>query len=119
MAVAAVPALDGAVELSPADEPSAFTWHGVHYEVRVIGRWHLADRLYASAAHSDRRYFRVVTSDHQVFELYEDLAQRPPPCSSPDPLGLSSHTREPPWPETHEERCAGARRPVCGYNRER
>lgn len=64
-------------------EPSAFTWRGVTYHVRVIGTWRLATRWWADelggsgetgapGAAVDRVYFRVQTADQQVFELYQE-----------------------------------------------
>ena len=53
-------------------QPTSFTWRGRRYWVEVIGRWHLADRWWDATRHSDRRYYRVATADHQVFELYHD-----------------------------------------------
>lgn len=53
-------------------QPTSFTWRGRRYWVTVIGRWHLADRWWDATRHSDRRYYRVATADHQVFELYHD-----------------------------------------------
>ena len=61
--------------------PRAFTWHGVAYRVRVIGKWHLQDRWWQATAErgrSNRYYYRVATRDHQVFEPYLDVARRPP-----------------------------------------
>lgn len=54
---------------------------GVTYKVRVIGRWHLMDRWWQQTGErgrSNRYYYRVQTRDHQIFELYLDVAQRPP-----------------------------------------
>ena len=54
--------------------PIAFTWRGVMYCVRVIGRWRLATRWWEPATAVDRHYFRVITSDQQIFELYYEAA---------------------------------------------
>lgn len=53
--------------------PTSFTWRGQRYWVEVIGTWHLCDRWWEVQRHSDRYYYRVVTADHQVFELYHDI----------------------------------------------
>ena len=69
------------VEEDPDHTPRAFTWMGVTYRVRVIGKWHLQDRWWEQTAErgrSNRYYYRVATRDPQVFELYLDVAQRPP-----------------------------------------
>jgi hypothetical protein len=69
------------VEEGPDHTPRAFTWTGVTYHVRVISKWHLRDRWWEQTAkrgRSNRYYYRVVTHDHQVFELYLDVACRPP-----------------------------------------
>ena len=59
--------------------PTAFTWRGVTYQVRVIGRWRLSTRWWeretgAGKGAVDRVYFRVQTADQQVFELYCEMA---------------------------------------------
>ena len=59
-----------AVQARADGAPLAFTWRGVMYRVRVIGRWRLATRWWEPAAAVDRHYFRVITSDQQIFELY-------------------------------------------------
>jgi hypothetical protein len=66
------------VEEGPDHAPRAFTYNGVRYYVaEILHRWHLQDRWWSKTRHSDREYYRVVTSDHQVFELYADVAKRP------------------------------------------
>jgi len=65
----------------PNHTPRAFTWMGVTYRVSVISHWHLQARWWEQTAErgrSNRYYYRVVTHDHQVFELYLDVACRPP-----------------------------------------
>jgi Domain of unknown function (DUF6504) len=53
-------------------ELRAFTWRGIRYPVaQMLGSWHLADRWW-DERHSDRLYYRVQTSDFQVFEVYYD-----------------------------------------------
>ncbi len=56
--------------------PRAFWWHGQRYRVaEVLGTWHLRTRWWEGPEkHTDREYYRVVTADHQVFELYYDDA---------------------------------------------
>lgn len=55
-------------------QPTAFTWRGITYRVRVIGTWRLATRWWETSARVDRVYFRVQTADQQVFELYREAA---------------------------------------------
>jgi hypothetical protein len=72
------------VETNAAGEPVRFTWRGHVYTGEVIARWHLRDRWWVSAAEadgvgkgaSDRKYFRLLTADHQVFELYRELTSK-------------------------------------------
>ncbi len=54
--------------------PTAFVWRSATYHVRVIGSWRLATRWWEIRHTVDRTYFRVETSDHQVFELYCETA---------------------------------------------
>jgi hypothetical protein len=65
------------VETDESGKPDAFTWRGVRRRVEVIGYWRLRDRWWVSQAEADstgkgfndRHYFRLLTSDHQVFEV--------------------------------------------------
>jgi hypothetical protein len=70
------------VETAPDGTPRCFTYHGVTYRVHaVLGQWTLADRWWqvtGERGRSNRYYWRVMTADHQVFELYLDVAWRPP-----------------------------------------
>jgi hypothetical protein len=66
------------VEEGPRHTPRAFTYKGTRRAVRVIGRWHLQDRWWDEARRSNRYYYRVQSRDLQVWELYLDVAQRPP-----------------------------------------
>ena len=50
------------------------SWRGVLYRVRVIGRWRLSTRWWEPADAVDRHYFRAITSDQQIFELYCEAA---------------------------------------------
>jgi hypothetical protein len=69
------------VQTDAAGQPTAFIWRGVRRRVEVIGRWHLRDRWWVSPAEadgtgngfSDRHYYRLLTTDHQVFEVYREL----------------------------------------------
>lgn len=63
------------VRLSEQRVPSAFEWRGRRYWVDVIANWHLRDRWWAPEGHSDRHYFRVMTGNFEVFELYWDAAK--------------------------------------------
>jgi len=56
--------------------PTAFTWRTVTYHVQVIGRWHLSDRWWEHERESDRWYYRVITADLQVFEIYRDITSK-------------------------------------------
>ena len=68
------------MEEGPDHEPRAFTWQGVIYRVRVISQWHLQVRWWEGTGERGRsnRYYRVVTHDHQLFELYLDVVRCPP-----------------------------------------
>jgi hypothetical protein len=54
------------------ERPTAFTWRGRTYAVTVVGIWRLATGWWDPDHASDRTYYRVATSDHQIFELYYD-----------------------------------------------
>lgn len=65
--------------------PAALTWRGQTYPVcEVLGTWHLMDRWWVTGvaqalgqeprAASDRRYYRLLLSEHQVFEIYHDTS---------------------------------------------
>jgi hypothetical protein len=54
--------------------PVAFLWRGQRYRVSVLGSWHLMDRWWDSHLHANRTYWRVVTADFQVFELYQEAS---------------------------------------------
>lgn len=53
--------------------PTSFTWRGRRYWVSVLGTWRLRTQWWREQP-ADRTYYRVVTADHQVFELYHDAA---------------------------------------------
>jgi hypothetical protein len=61
------------VETNAAGEPVRFTWRGRVYAGEVIGRWHLSARWWdLSERQADRLYYRLLTADHQMFELYRE-----------------------------------------------
>lgn len=62
------------VEVRADGTPQAFTWRGVRHPVRIIGHWRLATRWWDVGREVDRTYYRVETADHQLFELYCDMA---------------------------------------------
>ncbi len=49
-----------------------FTWREREYAGDIIAMWHLRDRWWEQERESDRKYLRILTDDHQVFELYRD-----------------------------------------------
>lgn len=58
----------------PQPLPTSFTWRDRRYWVRVIGTWRLRTKWWEPTQTTDRIYYRVSTADHQVFDLYHDLA---------------------------------------------
>lgn len=54
--------------------PATLVWRQVTYHVRVIGSWRLTTRWWEAHHAVDRTYFRVETSDHQIFEVYRETA---------------------------------------------
>jgi hypothetical protein len=54
--------------------PVAFLWRGQRYRIAVLGTWHLMDRWWDAQQHANRTYWRVVTADFQVFELYQEAS---------------------------------------------
>jgi hypothetical protein len=54
-------------------QPVAFTWRSCQYRVHVIATWRLSTRWWEADEAVDRCYFRVMTSNHQSFDLYHDL----------------------------------------------
>ncbi len=64
------------VETAADGLPIAFAWRGRTYRVTVIGHWHLADRRWDRERWSDRQYYRLITADHQVFEVYRELTSK-------------------------------------------
>lgn len=53
--------------------PTSFTWRGRRYWVSVIGMWRLCSYWWNQEPAS-RTYYRVMTADCQVFELYRTHA---------------------------------------------
>ena len=51
--------------------PTSFTWRGRRYWVSVLGTWRLRAHWWREQP-AERTYYRVVTADHQVFELYHE-----------------------------------------------
>jgi hypothetical protein len=52
----------------------AFLWRGRRYPiVQILESWHLQDKYWDPAQHSDRLYYRVETPDHGVYEIYLDM----------------------------------------------
>ncbi len=66
----------GVQHAAHSHHPHAFWWHGERYRVaEVLSTWRLRDRRWEGPdRQTNREYFRVVTADHQVFELYCDDA---------------------------------------------
>ncbi len=64
------------VKVNAASEPVAFTWRGHTYHVEVIGRWHLRDRWWDHERESDRMYYRLMTADFEVFDLYQEKTSK-------------------------------------------
>jgi hypothetical protein len=69
--------LPATIETDASGEPTAFTWRGVRLRVCVIGRWYLRDRRWQHwERQSDRRYYRLLSADHEVFEVYRELTSK-------------------------------------------
>ena len=67
------------VTLAADGTPANFTWRGKLYTVHeVLGKWHLQDYWWDRARRSNRYYYRLEVQEHMIFELYLDVAQRPP-----------------------------------------
>ena len=64
------------VEKDKQGRPVAFTWRGVTYRGQVISTWRLSDRWWEREAHSDRTYYRLMTADFQVFDIYSENTSR-------------------------------------------
>lgn len=60
------------VHINRDGNPKAFTWRNLTYEpLQILSSWHLRDRWWEQdqGRASNRLYYRVMTPDHQVFEL--------------------------------------------------
>jgi len=55
--------------------PQRFVWRETTYSGRVLSWWKLSDKWWDADRYSDRTYFRLETTDHQIFELYQDAAK--------------------------------------------
>lgn len=64
------------VTLAADGLPTAFRWRGEWYRVAVIDTWRLEARWWEPERAAERTYYRVLTRDHQVFELYHDRRRR-------------------------------------------
>jgi len=64
------------VKKNAKGEPVAFTWRGVTYRGKIINMWRLRDRWWEREAHSDRTYYRLMTADFQVFDIYSENTSR-------------------------------------------
>jgi Domain of unknown function (DUF6504) len=64
------------IELDAGGKPVAFTYHGVTYRGKVIHHWILSDRWWERETQSYRRYFRLMTADFQVFDIYAEDTSR-------------------------------------------
>ncbi|MGZ6389088.1 MAG: DUF6504 family protein [Ktedonobacterales bacterium] len=62
------------VVVGRAGQPQRFTWRRITYIVEVIAHWHLADKWWDAERQSDRQYYRVMTRDLRVFEVYHEQA---------------------------------------------
>jgi hypothetical protein len=64
------------VEKDKQGRPVSFTWRGVTYHGKTISTWRLSDRWWEREAHSDRTYYRLMTADLQVFDIYSENTSR-------------------------------------------
>jgi Family of unknown function (DUF6504) len=56
-------------------QPTRFTWRDATYAGRVVLSWKLQDRWWEPDQFSDRTYYRLITTDNQMFDLYHDDAK--------------------------------------------
>ncbi len=54
------------------EQPIGFTWRGRQYQVQVIGFWRLATRWWDAEHPADRDYYRLMTPDFAVYEVYQE-----------------------------------------------
>ena len=80
------------VTLAPDGTPATFTWRGTRYTVvEVLGKWHLMDRWWERGdlegaksrdawrhTRANRYYWRLEVQEHMIFEVFLDVARRPP-----------------------------------------
>ena len=67
------------VTLTADGTPASFTWRGKLYTVKeVLETWHLQDRWWDRQRRGNRYYYRLEVQQHMIFELFIDVAQRPP-----------------------------------------
>jgi hypothetical protein len=59
-----------------ADPWRSFLWRGHEWQVQVIGRWKLQVRWWDAERKAVRWYWRVMTADFQVFDLYHENGVR-------------------------------------------
>lgn len=52
--------------------PVSFVWRERHYQVRVIATWRLATRWWDTEHAASRHYYRLITKDLAVFEVYHE-----------------------------------------------
>jgi hypothetical protein len=64
------------VKKDASGAPIAFTWRGVTYRGKIISSWRLSDRWWERETHSDRTYYRLMTADFQVFDIYRENTSR-------------------------------------------
>lgn len=64
------------VKKNEMGEPVAFIWRGVTYRGKIISTWRLSDRWWERETHSDRTYYRLMTADLQVFDIYSENTSR-------------------------------------------
>jgi hypothetical protein len=51
-------------------QPVAFVWRGRTYHVQVLASWKLQDRWWDKERHAARVYWRVMTQQLGVYEIY-------------------------------------------------
>lgn len=62
------------VAVDQAGQPKRFTWCRHTYRVEVIGHWYLSDKWWDTEGHSDRQYYRLMTRDLKIFEIFVEQA---------------------------------------------
>jgi hypothetical protein len=64
------------VKKNAKGEPIAFIWRGVTYRGEIIHSWKLSDRWWEREAYSNRTYYRLMTADFQVYDIYSENTSR-------------------------------------------